>query len=71
VTVDALARNVFDALRRLREAHPEVSALLLECAAFCPLTPRIRAEVGQPVFDFVTLANLLVGSVTAGGPRRT
>jgi hypothetical protein len=69
LAIDALARDVLGAVRRVREAHPELSSILLECAAFCPLAPRIRAEVGQPVLDFVTLADTLVGSVRAGVPR--
>ncbi|MGH7263441.1 MAG: aspartate/glutamate racemase family protein [Candidatus Rokuibacteriota bacterium] len=68
VTVEALARDVSSAVHKLLGAHPEVAALLLECAAFCPLTPRIRAEVRRPVLDFITLADVLVGSVAAGRP---
>lgn len=66
VTLESLARDVFAIVHRLVAEHPEVSSLLLECAAFCPVTPLVRAEIRRPVFDFVTLADLLMASVTAG-----
>jgi hypothetical protein len=34
----------------------------LECAAFCPVAPRVRAETGRPVLDFVTLADLVMAA---------
>lgn len=69
LTLDALARDVLETVRRLLRGHPEVSALLLECAAFCPVTPHVRAELRVPVLDFITLADTLVGSVTGLRPR--
>jgi Asp/Glu/hydantoin racemase len=70
VTVDSLATDVLAAVRALLVAHPEVACLLLECAAFCPVAPRVRAETGRPVFDFVTLADLVMATVPRGRPGR-
>jgi hypothetical protein len=66
VTHEGLARDVLAAVHRLVGDHPEVASLLFECAAFCPVTSLVRAEVRRPVFDFVTLADVLVASVTGG-----
>jgi hypothetical protein len=66
VGVDALARDVLAAVRGLLRAHPEVASLLLECAAFCPVSRQVRAEFGLPALDFLTLADTLVGSLMGG-----
>jgi hypothetical protein len=50
--------------------HPDVACLLLECAAFCPVAPRVRAETGRPVLDFVTLADLVMAAAPRGRPGR-
>jgi hypothetical protein len=72
ITLESLARDVFTIVHRVIAKHPEVSSLLFECAAFCPVTPLVRAEIGLPIFDFVALTDLLVASVTVGrgaGPQ--
>jgi hypothetical protein len=66
---ETLAADVLGAARALLGARPEVSSLLFECAAFCPVSPRARAELRVPVFDFVTLADILAASAT--GARST
>ncbi|HZS32042.1 MAG TPA: hypothetical protein VFC42_01540 [Methylomirabilota bacterium] len=66
VGVESLAADVLGAVRKLRRAHPEVAVLLLECAAFCPVSSRVRTETGLPVLDFVSLADL----VMAAAPER-
>jgi hypothetical protein len=38
---------------------------------FCPFTARVRAATGRPVFDFVTLAGLLMAPVVRGRPLGT
>jgi Asp/Glu/hydantoin racemase len=69
--VEQLERDVLAAARQLLDAHPEISLILLECAAFCAVAPSVRAATGRPVFDFVTLANLLMASVTDPTERRS
>jgi hypothetical protein len=64
---DDLERDVLAVVRRMLGAHPAISLVLLECAAFCPVAPRVREETNRPVFDFVTLANLLMASVAGRG----
>jgi len=63
-----LERDVLAAVRRMLGTHPDISIVLLECAAFCPVTPSVRAEAQRPVFDFVSLANLVMASVAGAGP---
>jgi hypothetical protein len=69
-SVDAahMETDVRAAAAGLLAAHPELSALLLECAAFCPFTARVRADAGRPVVDFVTLADVVMGSMARGRP---
>ena len=62
-----LERDVLAAVQRMLGTHPDVSIVLLECAAFCPVTPRVRGEAKRPVFDFVSLANLVMASVPGPG----
>jgi hypothetical protein len=42
------------AARRLREATPDVGAVVLECTNFAPHAAAIRAALGLPVYDIVT-----------------
>jgi hypothetical protein len=62
VTPEDLATDVLAAVRSLRRAHPDVGSLLLECAAFCPVTARVRAETALPVLDFVSLADVVMAA---------
>lgn len=68
LTLPILERDVIAAVERAADTHPEISVLLLECAAFCPLTARIREATGYPVLDFVTLADLLMAGVSGREP---
>lgn len=42
------------AARTLRDRHPEVGAVVLECTNLVPFAPAIRREVGVPVYDIHT-----------------
>lgn len=70
VSVEALERDVLGVVDRMLGEHPEIQLILLECAAFPAVTAAVRARTQRPVFDFVTLANLLMASVT-GVPAST
>jgi hypothetical protein len=48
---EAMKREVVDAARRLVARHPEVGALLIECANMPPYSAAVRAATGLPVFD--------------------
>ena len=51
---DAQAQ-VLAAAARLRQRHPEIDTLVLECTNLPPYAPALRRATGLPVFDVVTL----------------
>ena len=56
-------QEVVAAARRLLQRHPEVGAIVCECANFPRHSRAIREATGLPVFDAVTLVNWLHASV--------
>ncbi len=58
----ALEIDVMGAARRLLQEHPEITHWLLECAGFPRLRRLLIAEMQRPVFDWVTLCNLIMES---------
>ncbi|ESY90379.1 hypothetical protein [Mesorhizobium sp. LNHC229A00] len=48
---------------QLREKHPEIGAVLLECTMFPRLAQSVRRNTGLPVFDITTLCRTLMESV--------
>jgi Asp/Glu/Hydantoin racemase len=50
-----LRREVRELSERLMAAHPDVGAVVLECANFGPFSPIVRRVTGLPVFDLYTL----------------
>ena len=50
-----LDREVGELAERLVEQHPDVGAIVLECANFGPFSPIVRRVTGLPVFDLYTL----------------
>lgn len=65
----ALERDVMGAARRLWAEHPDITHWLLECAGFPRLRPLIKAQFGRPVFDWVSLCDLLMASAVARDVR--
>ncbi len=52
----ALARaDVVAAARTLRQAHPDVGAIVLECTNMPPYAAAVREAVGLPVFDVYSM----------------
>ena len=50
-------RQVLAAARRLRQRHPDIDTLVLECTNLPPYAPALRAATGLPVLDVTTLLN--------------
>lgn len=70
ITGEQLEDDVLSAVRQLCAKAPDVSVLLFECAGFGPASARIREETGLPVYDVITLTNLVMaGTVGAPGFR--
>ncbi|MGH6954144.1 MAG: aspartate/glutamate racemase family protein [Alphaproteobacteria bacterium] len=63
ITHDMLARDVIAAGRRLIERHPQVRAIVHECAVFPIVTDAVRRTLRLPVFDYLALADVLMDSV--------
>jgi len=66
--LEVIGDDLMLSIHRLIDTTPALGAILLECSALCPFSPAIRAATGLPVFDFVSLANLLQGSVSDVNP---
>lgn len=53
--VALLEQEVGELTERLLADHPDVGAIVLECANFAPFSPIVRRLAGVPVFDLYTL----------------
>lgn len=62
--LSVLREDVCSCVERLREKHPEIQALLLECTMFPRIAQSLRQSTGLPVYDVTTLSRMLMESVT-------
>lgn len=58
-----IVTDVATCVAQLRSAHPEIRALLFECAAFPLASPEIRRSTGLPVYDITDLCRLTMASI--------
>jgi hypothetical protein len=60
-SIDAglVEREVVDAVRQIKEAHPDLGAVLFECSMLPPYAKAVQDAVGLPVFDFITMIDYL------------
>lgn len=65
----AAEREVLDAGMRLVAAHPDVGAIVLECANMPPYAAALRARTGLPVYDLVDLGKWLYAGLAATRSR--
>ena len=61
--VEAAAEQVVAAACGLRQAHPDLGALVLECTNLPPYAARIQAATGLPVWDAVGLVRWVHAAV--------
>lgn len=61
--LNVLREDVCLCVGRLREKHPEIRALLLECTMFPRIACSLRQSTGLPVYDITTLSRMLMESV--------
>lgn len=66
VDVAAIKMDVQASFVRLRAAHPEIAAVLLECTGFPLVAPALRQLAKCPVYDITDLCRLTMASVTSG-----
>lgn len=62
---DRLQSEAAGVARKLVEENPDVRAIVLECANLPPYARAIQLATGLPVFDFVTMANMVYSAVRA------
>jgi hypothetical protein len=74
IDADRLERETIREVDRLVRDNPDLGAIVIECTDLVPFAHVIQARTGVPVFDVVTLANMVYQSLTrrpfAGAPRR-
>ncbi|UPJ76883.1 hypothetical protein IVB19_39090 (plasmid) [Bradyrhizobium sp. 187] len=63
IDVASIESGVGARIRSLRDAHPEIVAILFECAAFPMVAPAIRRHAKLPVYDITDLCRLMIASV--------
>lgn len=61
--VDKVRNDLITVAKRLISQHPEVGAIVLECANMPPYAKSIQEEVKLPVFDIYTLTNMVYSAV--------
>lgn len=64
--VDRLRQEVLAEAGQLAEANPDLGALIIECTDLVPFAHAIQEKIGVPVFDIVTLTNMVHGCLTRG-----
>lgn len=63
IDIAAIETDVAACVVRLRAAHPEIAAILFECAAFPLVTPAIRGIAKLPVYDITDLCRVTMASI--------
>jgi hypothetical protein len=57
-------QEVVGVAARLKQEHPEVGAIFLECSDMPPYAAAIQAALHLPVFDFVTMIDFIYAALT-------
>jgi Asp/Glu/hydantoin racemase len=60
---ERVRNGLVDAAKKLVNDNPEIGALVLECANMPPYGKFIQEAVNLPVFDFLTLTNMVYSAV--------
>ncbi len=61
--LDRLGEEVLAVVDRMAEIHPEMGALVIECTDLPPFAHLIQQKIDIPVFDIVTLTNMVYESL--------
>jgi len=61
---DRLRREVLSEVEQLARDNPDMGALVIECTDLVPFAHAIQARTGVPVFDIVTLTEMVYRSLT-------
>lgn len=63
IDVDAIRREVTACVYQLRDEHPGIAAIVLECGAFPVVAPELRSITGLPVYDTTTLCQMILAAM--------
>jgi aspartate/glutamate racemase len=61
--VEQSRKDLIRVARRMKEEHPEVGAIVLECTNMAPYAAAIQRQVNLPIFDIYTLVNMVYQAV--------
>ncbi|BCG82902.1 MULTISPECIES: hypothetical protein [Mesorhizobium] len=61
--VVGLEKVVSERVMKLREEHPEIAAILFECAVFPAVSPAIRRLTNLPVYDLTLLCRMMLAAI--------
>jgi hypothetical protein len=61
---DRLGHEVSNQVEKLARDNPDMGALIIECTDLVPFAYAIQARIGVPVFDIVTLTEMVYRSLT-------
>ncbi len=67
LNVEKFIEEIFDVAKMLSSRHPNLGAIVLECTDLPPASATIRKRLGMPVFDIVTLMNMVHEAVSGPG----
>jgi hypothetical protein len=70
VDTDDLDEEIAKLAESLVRQHPDVGAIVLECANFSPFSQTVRRVTGLPVFDLFTLGLHAYHAVSGHAPGR-
>jgi hypothetical protein len=62
--VERLRADVLSQVDELARANPDLGALVIECTDLVPFAHAIQQRLGLPVFDIVTLTNMVHSALT-------
>jgi hypothetical protein len=51
--------EVVSATKEIKEAHPDLGAVLFECSMLPPYARAVQDAIGLPIFDFITMIDFL------------
>lgn len=54
---DLIEAETIACAREMKEQHPDMGAIVLECSMLPPYAKSVQEETGLPVFDFLTMIN--------------
>lgn len=66
LAIDKAERDTVDVCKRLVASYGDIGAIVFEDANLPPYSKAVQDEIGLPIFDIVTLANLVYHSVVRG-----